>query len=114
MEKILDEGAPLGIHCIIHSLFWTSLFGQGKIFPDKVANFFENKIILKGADMDKVFLGGIKPGAVENNGMMTIVRNSKLDGEIIEQCKSYSKITTNSKNPSIDFLGQLFNKKRNA
>jgi len=111
LAKILDEGAPLGIHCIVHSLYWTSLFGTGKIFADKVANCFENKIFLKGTEWDKIFLGGTKIGTVEENGLM-IVLNNKKDGETYEQCKAYSEITTNKNNSTIDFISQLFENNR--
>jgi len=107
LAKILDEGAPLGIHCMIHSLYWTSLFGNGKIFAEKVVNNFENKIFLKGTEWDKIFLGGTKIGTVEENGLM-IVLNNNLDRETYEQCKAYSEITTDESNPTIDFISQLF------
>jgi len=113
LAKILDEGAPLGIHCIVHSLYWTSLFGTGKIFADKTVNSFENKILLKGTEWDRIFLGGTKIGTVEENGLM-IVMNNKIDSEIYEQCKAYSEITTNKSNATIDFISQLFEHNRYA
>jgi len=110
LVKILDEGAPLGIHCIIHSLHW--IFGSGQIFQEKIAGSFENKIFLKGVD-DKIFFGCPKFGAVEKAGLM-IVLNNKLDNEPYEQCKAYSDITAKGISPAIVFMIQHFSQKRNA
>jgi hypothetical protein len=113
LAKILNDGAPLGIHCIIHSLNYNSLVGNGNIFDSKVMNNFENKIFLKGADTQTMFLGGTKIGTVEENNIM-IVQNNKLDGENYEQCKAYSEITANKSNATIDFISQLFENNRYA
>lgn len=107
LAKILAEGAPLGVHCIIHSLNYASLVGTGNIFDSKTMNNFENKIFLKGADIQNMLLGGIKIGAVEENGIM-IVLNNKIDGESYEQCKSYNEITVNGNLGFIDFMSDLF------
>ncbi|MDR1348064.1 MAG: DUF2075 domain-containing protein [Prevotellaceae bacterium] len=113
LAKIFSEGAPLGMHCIIHSLNYSSMFGQSGLFKSDIFNFFENKIFLKGADVKNMLLGGIKIEAVEENGLM-IVLNNKMDGENYEQCKSYSEITAKKTNTVIDFISQLFNCNRYA
>jgi hypothetical protein len=107
LVKILNEGPPLGIHCIIHSLNYTSLFGTGAIFQSAVFNHFENKIFLKGADIQNILLGGIKLSSVDENGQM-IALNAKLDREDYEQCNAYSEITINGNNTAVDFILQLF------
>lgn len=107
LTKILNDGPQLGIHCIIHSLNYVSLVGNGNIFDSKVMNNFENKIFLKGADTQTMFLGGVKIASVEEYGLM-IVQNNKLDGENYEQCKSYSEITVKNSNKIIDYISQLF------
>jgi hypothetical protein len=113
LAKILNEGAPLGIHCIVHSLNYSSLVGNGNIFDSKTMNNFENKVFLKGADTQTMFLGGAKIGTVEENGLI-IVQNNKLDGENYEQCKAYSEVTASNKNATIDYISQLFEHNRYA
>jgi hypothetical protein len=110
LAKILNEGPPLGIHCIIHSLNYTSLFGTGAIFQSSVSNYFENRIFLKGADIQNILLG-IKLSPVGENGQMTVL-NAKLDREEYEQCSAYSKISIKESNATVDFISQLF--KQNA
>jgi hypothetical protein len=113
LAKILNEGAPLGIHCIIHSLNYASLVGNGNIFDSKVMNNFENKIFLKGADIQNIFLGGFKIGTVEETGLMIVI-NNKLDGENYEQCKAYSEITADHHNATVDYISRLFEYNRYA
>jgi hypothetical protein len=111
LAKIISEGPPLGIHCIIHSLNYTSLVGTGAIFQSSVLNYFENKIFLKGADIQNMLLAGIKLNSVDESGQI-IVLNSKMDGEAYEQCNAYSEITVNGNNRTVDFISQLL--KRNS
>lgn len=113
LTKILSEGAPLGMHCIIHTLNYSSLIGMGNIFDSKVMNNFENKIFLKGADVQNILLGGVKVGAVEENGIM-IALNNKIDGENYEQCKSYNEITASKNNAAVNYLSNLFERNRYA
>lgn len=113
LAKILNEGSPLGIHCMIHSLNYSSLIGTGNIFDSKVMNNFENKIFLKGADTQNILLGSVKIGSIDENGQM-IVLNNKLDKENYEQCNAYSEITAKSTNATIDFISQLFERNRYA
>lgn len=113
LVKIIVEGAPLGIHCIIHSLNYSSLVGTGNIFDSKVMNNFENKIFLKGADTQNMLLGGVKVVAPEENNII-IVLNNKLDYENYEQCKSYNEISASGSNSVIDFMFNLFEHNRYA
>jgi hypothetical protein len=88
------------------------LFGSGKIFEQKVLNNFENKILLQGADIQNMYMPGFKIVPVDNSGQM-IVLNSKIDKEKYEQCNAYSKIKTDKKNTTIDFIVKLFERNYN-
>ena len=111
--KILNEGAQLGIHCIIHSLSYSSMFGNSGLIKPDVFNSFENKIFLKGSDWDNIYIGAKKTCTVEENNLMLVV-NNKLDGETYEQCKAYSEITVAESNATIDYISRLFERNRYA
>lgn len=112
LATLLAEGGPLGMHCIIHALSYETLFKTNGIFDTKQLALFENRIFLKGADVDNLI--GIKFNAPENNGLM-IVQNAKVDGEVYEQCKAYSDITVNGDmNSLVEYISNLFDKFRYA
>lgn len=109
---LLTEGAPLGIHCIIHCLSYETMFKSNGILSNKELPMFENMIFLKGADVYNMFIAGIKVAAPEESGLM-IVMNAKADGEAYEQSKSYSEITIgDKKNSTVEFMSNLFEKYR--
>ena len=109
--KIINEGAQLGIHCIIHTLSFNSMFGSSaNLFKTDVFNLFVNKVFLKGADVQNMMLGGIKVSSVEENNLM-LVLNNKLDGETYEQCKAYNNISTSGNNTAIEFISKFLKRK---
>ena len=82
------------------------------ILSSKEFTLFENLILLKGADVANMFLGGLKLVAPEENGLM-IVLNAKVDGEAYEQCRAYSDISAKGKgNLTTEFMYNLFEKYR--
>ena len=102
LATLLSEGGPLGIHFIIHCLSYETMFKTNGVLT----------ILLKGADVANMFLGGLKVAPPEENGLM-IVLNGKADGEAYEQCKAYSDITaTGKKNSVVEFMSNLFEKYR--
>lgn len=113
LKAILTDGAPLGIHCILHTLTYYSMFGSGKgcVFEPKDSYLFENIIFLKGADLEKTECRNLKTEAPEKEGQMVVV-NAKLDGEPYEQCNSYSSFTCQKrdKNSTADFMTDFFDK----
>ena len=114
LVALLAEGGPLGIHCIIHCLSYETMFKTNGVLSSKEFPLFENMILLKGADVANMFLGGLKVVSPEESGLM-IVLNAKADGEAYEQCKAYSDITAEGKkNSVIEFMTNLFEKYRYA
>lgn len=112
LVAILSEGAPLGIHCIIHGLSYETLFKMsGVLESNKHFSMFENLILLKGADVMNMFLGGIKVAIPEEEGQMIVI-NAKIDGETYEQCDAYSDFTTDKMNDTIQFMSNTFEKYR--
>jgi hypothetical protein len=105
---ILSEGAPLGIHCVIHGLSYETVFKNNAVFDNKCFSMFENLILLKGTDMGNIYVGGssLKVAAPDEGRM--IVVNSRVDGEVYESCKIYSDITTNLKNDAVEFVEDIF------
>lgn len=114
LVALLAEGGPLGIHCIIHCLSYETMFKTNGVLTSKEFPLFENMILLKGADVANMFLGGLKVAPPEESGLM-IVLNAKADGEAYEQCKAYSDITAEGKkNSVVEFMTNLFEKYRYA
>lgn len=112
LTSLLAEGGPLGIHCIVHCLSYDTMFKTNGVLTSKEFPLFENMILLKGADVANMFLGGLKVTPPEESGLM-IVLNGKADGEAYEQCKAYSEITAEGKKNSIvEFMSNLFDKYR--
>ena len=115
LVKILDEGAAKGIHCIVHALSYESL--KERIFDSDVLIKFENKIFLKGIDIEKTLLNlGIMDmdiSRVDKSGQM-IVLNAKIDDEDYEQCNAYSEIPEDDKNAAINFISKLFKRNHDA
>lgn len=111
LSTILAEGPALGMHCIIHTLSYETLF-KGAIMNNKDFSYFENLILLKGADIANIYLPGVKLTLPEESGLM-IVMNAKVDGEVYEQCKAYSDITVKGKsNQVVEYMSNLFEKYR--
>lgn len=113
LVSLLLEGAPLGIHCIIHGLSYETAFKNNGIFDgSKHFSMFENLILLKGTDMGNIYVGGssLKLTAPEEGQMIVI--NAKVDGEAYEQCNAYSDITTEKKNKTIEYITNIFEKFR--
>ena len=109
---LLSEGAPLGIHCVLHGLSYETLFKtNGILESNKHFSMFENLILLKGADVGNMLLGGLRVAAPDEEGQM-IVLNAKADGEAYEQCNAYSEITSNNTNGTIEYMNNLFEKYR--
>ena len=109
---LLTEGNPLGIHCIIHCISYETMFKTNGILSNKEFPLFENRILLKGADVSNMYLDGVKVAAPDESGLM-IVMNAKIDSEAYEQCKAYSDITTEEKgNAVVDFMSNLFDNYR--
>lgn len=105
---ILTNGAPLGIHCIIHALSYQTLFKTSEILEsNRHFDMFENIILLKGADVDNMYLTSVKVSAPEKKGQMIVI-NAKVDGESYEQCNAYSKFTALSHSVIADYLSNLF------
>lgn len=112
LKTILTDGAPLGMHCIVHMLSYGSMFGSDGVFESRDFSLFENVIFLKGADIDKTPCYNLKIDAPEKNGRMIVI-NAKVDGEAYEQCKTYSDITVDGeKNVVTEFMSNLFEKYR--
>lgn len=108
LATLLADGGPLGMHCIIHCLSYETMFKTNGVLSSKEFPLFENLILLKGADVINMFLGGLKVAAPEESGLMIVI-NSKVDGEAYEQCKAYSDITVEGKkNSLVDFMSNLF------
>ena len=107
---LLTDGAPLGIHCLVHGFSFESVFkSTGFLDWNKHGSLFENMVLLRGADVDKAI--GLKVPAPDEEGLMVVV-NAKLDGEAYEQCKSYSDITTDVTNVTVDFISEFFERFR--
>ena len=112
LATLLAEGGPLGIHCIVHCLSYDTMFKTNGVLTNKEFPLFENMILLKGADVANMYLGGLKVAPPEEGGLM-IVLNGKADGEAYEQCKAYSDITLGGKkNKVVEFMSNLFEKYR--
>lgn len=112
LATILAEGGPLGIHCIVHCLSYETMFKTNGVLSSKEFPLFENMILLKGADVVNMYLGGLKVVSPEEDGSM-IVLNAKVDGEAYEQCNAYSDITLKGKkNSVVEFMSNLFEKYR--
>lgn len=108
LHSLLSEGAPLGIHCIVHGLSYDTLFkSSGILESSKHFSLFENMIILKGADSLNMLLEGLKISAPEEEGRMIVI-NAKIDGEPYEQCNSYSCFTTENENTVSKLMSNLF------
>ena len=83
LTKLLNEGPQLGIHCIVH---------YGSYDRNTLREYyFENKIILRGASLERLFFGFLI-SAPKEYGKMTVV-NAGIDGEQYEQCVAYSELT---------------------
>ena len=112
LAVLLAEGAPLGIHCVIHGLSYETLFKtNGILESNKHFSMFENLILLKGADVDNMLFFGLKVAAPEEEGQMVVI-NAKVDGESYEQCNAYSEITSSNNNDTIEYINNLFEKYR--
>lgn len=110
LVALLKEGAPLGIHCILHALSYITLFKTNAIL-DSTKHFplFDNLILLKGADVNNMYLSIVD--APNEEGQM-VVFNAKIDGETYEQCNAYSEITSHNTNDTIEYMNNLFEKYR--
>ena len=109
---LLSEGAPLGIHCMLHGLSYETLFKtNGILESSKHFSMFENLLLLKGADTSNMFLGGLKVAAPDEEGQIVVI-NAKADGEAYEQCNAYSEFTSNHVNDTIEYMNNLFDKYR--
>lgn len=112
LKAIFADGAPLGMHGIVHVLSYSSMFGSDNILESRDFSLFENVIFLKGADVEKTTFYNLKMDAPEKNGQMVVI-NAKADGEAYEQCKAYSDITAEEKKNSIvELMSNLFEKYR--
>ena len=111
LVSILAEGTPLGIHCIIHSISYESLFKSSGILETKHFPLFENIILLKGADTSNLYLGGVRVSSPEEEGKI-IILNSKLDGEEYEQCNVYSEYSGVQNNFITKYLVNKFEEYR--
>lgn len=112
LVTLLSEGAPFGIHCVIHALSYETLFKtNGILDSNKNFSMFENLVFLKGADVGNMYLGGVRVSAPEEDGQMIVI-NAKIDGETYEQCNAYSDITTTKENSIIKYIAECFEKFR--
>lgn len=112
LVTLLSEGAPLGIHCIIHGLSYETAFKNNGIFEgNRHFSMFENLILLKGTDMGNIYVGGLLKITAPEEGQMIVI-NAKVDGEAYEQCNAYSDLTTNKKNKTIEYITNIFEKFR--
>lgn len=112
LAALLAEGCSLGMHCIVHGLSYDTIFKTNGVLTSKEFPLFENIILLKGADVSTMFIGGSKAPAPEENGLM-VVLNGKIDNEVYEQCKAYSDITIKRKaNSVVKYMTNLFDKYR--
>lgn len=105
---IIKEGPSVGIHSIVHSGNARSLFSREGIFGgDGILSHFDNKILLKGTDVEAVSLNeSTKITPVDTAGTM-VVFNHRLDGERYEQCKYYA--TLNREKLTIEKINHFFN-----
>ena len=109
---LLSEGAPLGIHCVLHGLSYETLFKtNGILESNKHFSMFENLVLLKGADLNNMFLSGLKVTAPDEEGQIVVI-NAKADGEAYEQCNAYSEFTSNHVNDTVEYMNNLFDKYR--
>ena len=112
LVTLLSEGAPLGIHCIVHGLSYETAFKNNGIFEgNKHFSMFENLIFLKGTDIGNIFVGGSLKITAPEEGQMIVI-NAKVDGEAYEQCNAYSDLTTNKKNNTTEYITNIFEKFR--
>ena len=112
MIVLLSEGAPLGIHCVLHGLSYETLFKtNGILESNKHFSMFENLVLLKGADLSNMFLSGLKVTAPDEEGQIVVI-NAKADGEAYEQCNAYSEFTSNHVNDTVEYMNNLFDKYR--
>lgn len=114
IKMILSDGAPLGMHGIIHVLSYSSMFGSDSVFESREFSLFENMVFLKGSDIEKTPCYNLKIDAPDQNGQMIVI-NAKADGEAYEQCKAYSDIMVEGeKNTVVEYMSNLFEKYRYA
>lgn len=109
---LISDGAPLGIHCIIHGLSYDTLFKFSGIFEHKHFLMCENIILMKGSDVNSALLGGLKVNAPEEEGRMIVI-NAKVDGEPYEQCNAYSYFSSEENNATTKFMSNMFDKYQN-
>lgn len=112
LSTIIAEGAPLGIHCIIHGLTYETIFKSTEVLNAKLSSSFENQILLKGADIG--YMMSVKRvSPIDEDGQMIVI-NAKIAGEEYEQCCVYSDITTRENNVVIDYMNYIFTKLNNS
>ncbi len=91
--EIIKDGPALGMHCILHSMSAAELFGKNGVIGDSMWPYFENKILLEGADTQTMSAFDYKFrlfGMIDSGTL--VVDNNKLDKEEYAICKAYSRI----------------------
>lgn len=112
LTNILENGSPLGIHSVIHTLNFSNFFGNDNSLDSRVVDFFENKVLLKGCEKNYLYMGGVKIPEVEREGQM-IVLNAKIDNEPYEQSNCYSEISLQTGDTLCNNVRQILDKYRN-
>lgn len=90
ITEIIKEGAPLGIHCIIHSQSSKSLFGSDLPIEATARDYFENIVLLRSSDNDLIGLRILRRNMPLASEGRAVVVNARLDNEDYEQCSIYN------------------------
>ena len=108
LASIITDGAPMGIHCIIHGLTYDTVFNSTKTLSNGQDSSFENQILLKGADVERMCpIKRISP--VSEEGEMIVI-NAKLDGKNYELCYSYSELTLDAYDNITGYMNSMYKK----
>lgn len=83
LEKIVREGAEVGIHVVLHSLHYQ---GLEKVFTGRnLLNEFENQIVLRGGASEKMLPGDSQ--AIKQEGLAYLIAPQARYG--IDPCRLY-------------------------
>lgn len=108
LAAIITEGAPLGIHCILHGLSYETVFSSPRMLDSKLLPMFENQIYLKGYNSNRS-ISNMRFCSIEDEGQMVVI-NAKVGGQEYELCRAYSDLTVQAHNELVDYMNYMFDK----
>lgn len=111
LKTLMMEGAPLGIHCIIHGLSYGVMFENPRsVFQSSLITCFTSFICLNCSRGDGIhnFMSKLDIPNPDKGWMM--VDNANLDGYQYEQCNPYTLCSLDTTDPALKLVMDLFKK----